>query len=182
MLFNQKKNAPIDNALPPDVNAKRKFKKSMALQVQCPFQLKWSLIDYKKPYRNELFYKVKVSNLISTEHTCMMSHMSYRTAVKNYRGHEKLDLCTVNTAVEVLKTNPCLPTRVLRPLLKNALPATTRISGKHVDNFRRRVAICHLKNRDAPMVTAVEGRSLTKTSNLDESEYIGMNDPIIQKK
>ena len=30
------------------------------------------------------------------------------------------------------------------------------------------------------MVTAVEGRSLTKTSNLDKSEYISMDDPIVQ--
>ena len=82
--------------------------------------------------------------------------------------------------VKLLKTNPCLPTRVLRPLLENALPATTHISGKHIDHSRNRVAIYHLKNRDAPMVTAVEGRSLTKTSNMDKSEYIGMNDPIIQ--
>ena len=101
-----------------------------------------------------------------------------QNSCQKYRGHEKLDISTVNTAVEVLKTNPCLPTRVLRPLLKNALPATTHISGKHVDHFRRRVAIYHLKNRDAPMVTATEGRSLTKTSNIDKSEYIGMNDKI----
>ena len=66
---------------------------------------------------------------------------------KNCRGHEKLDLSTVNTAVEVLKTNPCLSTRVLRPLLKNALPATTHISGKYVDNFRRRVSLYHLKTK-----------------------------------
>ena len=50
MLLDQK-NAPIDNALPPDVNAKRNSKKSMALQVQCPFQLKWSLIGYKRSYK-----------------------------------------------------------------------------------------------------------------------------------
>ena len=110
----------------------------------------------------------------------MMSHMSYRTAFKNFKGLDKLDLSTVNTAVEVLKTNPSLSTRVLRPLLKNSLPASTHISGQHVDNFRRRVALYHLKNKDAPMVTAEQGRSLTKKSNLDKSEYIGMNDPIIQ--
>ena len=37
------------------------------------------------------------------------------------------------------------------------------------------VVIYHLKNKDAPMVTAVEDCS----SNLDKSEYIGMNAPIV---
>ena len=64
--------------------------------------------------------------------------------------------------------------------MKNSLPASTHISGKHVDNFRRRVALYHLKNKDAPMVTAEQGRSLTKKGNIDKSEYIGMNDPIVQ--
>ena len=109
----------MDNTQHPDINAKRNTRKPIALQVQCPFELKWSLLEYKRPYRNQLFYKAKVSNLISTEHICMMSHMPYRTAFKNFKGLQKLDLSTVNTAVEVLKSNPSLSTRVLRPLLKN---------------------------------------------------------------
>ena len=172
----------MNNIQNPDVNiiAETNKQKPLSLQVQCPFELKWSLLEYKRPYRNQIFYKVKVSNLISTEHTCMMSHMSYRTAFKSFKGLQKLDLSTVNTAVEVLKSNPSLSTRVLRPLLKHALPASTHISGQHVDNFRRRVALYHLKNKDTPMVTTEEGRSLTKEGNLDMSEYIGMNDPIVQ--
>ena len=141
-------------------------KKPIAVQVQCPFELKWSLLEYNRPRRNQIFYKAKVSNLISTEHTCMMSHMSYTHAFKSFKGLDKLDLSTVNTAVEVLKTNPSLSTRVLRPLLKNSLPASIHISGKHVDNFRRRVALYHLRNKDAPMVTAEQGRSLTKKVTL----------------
>ena len=92
----------------------------------------------------------------------MMSHISYRTAFENFKGLHKLDLSTVNIAVEVLKSNRRLSTRVLRPLLKNSLPASTHISWKHVDNFRRRIALYHLKNKDAPMVTAEQGRSLKK--------------------
>ena len=151
----------MNNIQNPDVNiiAETNKQKPLSLQVQCPFELKWSLLEYKRPYRNHLFYKAKVSNLISTDHTCMMS---YRTAFKNFEGLQKLDLSTVNTTVEVLKTNPSLSTRVLRPLLKNSLPASTHISGKHVDNFGRRVALYHLKNKDAPMVTDEQDRSLTK--------------------
>ena len=102
---------PIDNSQHPDVNAKRSTQKPMAVQVQCPFELKWTLVEYKRPRRNQIFYKVKVSNLISTEHTCMMSHMSYTHTFKNFKGLDKFDLSTVNTAVEVLKTNPSLSTR-----------------------------------------------------------------------
>ena len=75
-----KKNVPIDNTQHPDINAKRNAQKPIAVQVQCPFELKWSLLEYNRPRRNQIFYKAKVSNLISTEHTCMMSHMLYRTS------------------------------------------------------------------------------------------------------
>ena len=141
----------MDTTQHPDMSIKRNTRNLITMQVQCPFELKWLLLEYKRPYRNDLFYKTKVSNLISTDHTCMMS---YRTAFKNFEGLQKLDLSTVNTTVEVLKTNPSLSTRVLRPLFKNSLPASTHTSRKHVDNFRRRVDLYHLKNKDAPMVTA----------------------------
>ena len=49
------------------------------------------------------------------------------------------------------------------------LLTSTHISGKYVDNFRRHVALYRLNDKDAPMVTAAEGRSLTKTSNMDWS-------------
>ena len=57
--------------------------------VRCPFELKWSLVKHKKPYRHDVFYKVKISLVPSTEHTCMMSHISYRHALRKSSGHKK---------------------------------------------------------------------------------------------
>ena len=109
---------------------------SMASQVKCPFHLKWSLVDHKMPYRHEIFYRVKISSVVDTQHTCMMSHISYKYAVKRSSGHSKLDLTIMNTAISLLKFNPSMPTNMLRPILKDCLPCTTNIDGKYVDNFR----------------------------------------------
>ena len=80
-------------------------RQSTSSLVQCPFQVKWTLVDHKKPYRHEIFYKVKISKIVSTEHTCMMSHISYRHALQKAKGHNKIDLSLMNTAVFVLKIN-----------------------------------------------------------------------------
>ena len=63
-----------------------------AIQIKCPFEIKWSYVDYRKPYQHGLFYKVKISKIVSTEHTCMMSNIGYSQALKSYRGHPKIDL------------------------------------------------------------------------------------------
>ena len=62
---------------------------STAALVKCPFQLKWSLTNHKKPYRHDIFHRVKISCVVITEHTCMMSHISYRHALKGASGHAK---------------------------------------------------------------------------------------------
>ena len=77
----------------------------------------------------------------STEHTCMMSHISYRHALRKASGHNKIELNCMNTAVSVLKMNPSMPCQMLRPLLKDSLPCSTHLSGKFSDNCRRRVAL-----------------------------------------
>ena len=159
---------------------KKKIRKSIASQVKCPFEIKWSLLDYKRPYRHDIFYKVKISNIISTHHTCLMSNMSYVVAVKSTKGHTKLDLASVKTAVDVLKANPTLPTAMLRPLVKNALPQSTNLDSKFLNNFKRRVALYHVKNKGACPLTIEEGKSLTRNQNFSSSEFIGMNDPITQ--
>ena len=110
----------------------------------------------------------------------MMSKISYRHAWKTSKGTNKLDLNACNTAVSMLKMNPSMPARMMRPLLRDVSPSETNINGKYVDNFRRCVMLYHAKNSDSAMVTMEEGIALTKRSNISESDFIGMNDPIIQ--
>ena len=136
--------------------------KSTASLVQCPFHLKWSLLDRKKPYRHEIFYKVKISSEVNTDHTCLMSHLSYRHAMKGSKGHTKIDLNCMNTAVSILKMNPSMPTQMLRPILKDCLLCTTNIDGKFVENFRHRVALYHAKNINQSMVLLEECGALSR--------------------
>ena len=153
---------------------------SIASQTKCPFHLKWSLVDHKMPYRHEIFYRVKISSVVNTQHTCMMSHISYRYAVKRSSGHSKLDLTLMNTAISLLKFNPSMPTNMLRPILKDCLPCTTNIDGKYVDNFRRRVAFHHIKNANQGIVSMDQCKVLSRSQDLSKYDFIGMNDPLIR--
>ena len=155
-------------------------RQSTSSLVQCPFQVKWTLVDHKKPYRHEIFYRVKISTIVSTEHTCMMSHISFRHALKKSNGHNKIDLNIMNTAVSILKVNPSMPANMLRPLLKDCLPCHTNIDAKFVDNFRRRVALHHAKNPNQPMLSIEECKALSKHQDLTTSDYVGMNDPLVR--
>ena len=154
---------------------------STASVVKCPFEIKWSLVDHKKPYRHDIFYRAKISSIVSTQHTCMMSHISYKHALKKTSGHSKIDLNHMNTAVSVLKMNPSMPAQMLRPLLKDSLPCNTNIDAKFVDNFRRRVAIYHAKNPNHTMLTMEQCKELSVRNNLTESDYVGMNDPLVRR-
>ena len=155
-------------------------RQSTSSLVQCPFHVKWTLVDHKSPIRHDIFYKVKVSTLACLDHSCMMSHMSYTHALKKTNGHSKIDLDSVNTAVSMLKMYPSMPAKMLRPLLKNVLPCTTCIDSKLIDNFRRRVALHHAKNPSHDVVTMDESRQLVRNKDLDKSDFIGMNDDIVK--
>ena len=119
------------------LNSKRQ---STASLVKCTFQLKWSLVNHKTQFRHDVFYKIKISSVPSIEHACMMSHISYRHALRKASGHNKLELKYMNTAVSVLKMNPSMPSQMLRPLLKDSLPCSTHLSGQFLDNF---IHCCH---------------------------------------
>ena len=155
-------------------------RQSTASVVKCPFHIKWTLLDHKRPYRHDIFYRVKISSIVSTEHTCMMSNLSYRHALRKSTGHNKIDLKNMNTAVSVLKMNPSMPTQMLRPLLKDSLPSHTNIDGKFVDNFRRRVAIYHAKNPNHEILTMEECKALSQHKDLTQGDFIGMNDPLVR--
>ena len=158
---------------------KRMIRKSIASQVKCPFEIKWSLLEHKKPYRNDIFYKAKISNVKCLHHTCLMSAMSYVVAVKSTKGHHKLDLGCVKTDVDVLKINPSLSTAMLRPLLKSCVPLNTNLSSKYVTNFKRRVALYHVKSNVNGPITMEDAKCLTSTLDLAQSEYVGITDPLI---
>ena len=127
--------------------------KSTLSLVKCPFEVRRTLVDHKRPHRHDVFYKVKISSIISTEHMCMMSHISFRHALKNSTGHKKIDLNNMNTAVSVLKMNPSMSAQMLRPILKDCLPSHTNIDTKCIDNFRRRVATHHAKYPHQPILS-----------------------------
>ena len=84
------------------------------------------------------------------------------------------------TAVDIIKMYPTIPAKMLRPLLKNALPCCTNINAKLIDNFRRRVALHHAKNSSEPSVSMEECQALTAMKDLDKSDFIGLNDPIVR--
>ena len=148
--------------------------------MKCPFELKWSLVNHKKPYRHDIFYKVKITSLPSIQHTCMMSHIGYILALRSRSGHNKIDLNSMNTAVSVLKTNPSMPAQMLRPLLKNCLPCNTNLDGKFLDNFRRRVALHHAKNPNQTILSMEECEALNSRQDLSQSDFIGMNNPLVK--
>ena len=114
-------------------------------KVICPFRINYTLVNYKFPKSDEIFYKVRISNIVSLEHKCMMNVSSYRIAYKSSKSHKKIHLQTFNTVIEHLRVNPSLPAKQLRPLLSSALPSHTDINSKFIDNFRSRVYI-HIAN------------------------------------
>ena len=86
----------------------------------------------------------------------------------------------MNTAVSVLKMNPAMSANMLRPILKECLPCTTSITGKYIDNFRRKVAVHHLKNPNQPMLSMEQCQALTSSKELSKKDFIGMNDPPVR--
>ena len=171
----KKKDAPETNT-----RGQRSKRKSTPFLMQCPFELRFRLFEHKSPHRHDVFYKVKISNIVSTKHTCMMSHISYRHALSKSTGHTKINLTSMNTAVSVLKMNPSMPAQMLRPLLKNCLPCNVNLDAKFIDNYRRRVAIHHAKNPNQPMITMEQCHALSNPKPLDRTDLIGMNDPLIR--
>ena len=90
---------------------KIKKRSSTASLINCPFQVKWSMLNHISPHRHDIFYRVKISTVLSTDHTCMMSLISYKHALRKSSGHSKIELNTINTAVSVLKMNPSMPAK-----------------------------------------------------------------------
>ena len=70
------------NAFRSPSNDRKRHLNRVTEQVQCPFEIRWALIDHFKPIRNDIFYKVKITKLVSTQHSCRMSNISYRHAMK----------------------------------------------------------------------------------------------------
>ena len=66
----------------------------------------------------------------------LMSKYSYQHALSTRNGHVKVNLDVMTTALSMLKDNPSLPARKLRPLLKSALPSVTVLDSKYLNNFR----------------------------------------------
>ena len=109
-----------------------------------------------------------------------MSKMSYQHVMKISRGHSKFDLNTMSTAVELLKFNPTLDAKALCSILADALPSHTNIDNKFIDNFRRRVAIYLAKNPNSNVVSNKDGRDLASSKDINSSDFIGMNDPLVK--
>ena len=114
------------------------------------------------------------------EHTCLMSETSYRHALSTRNGHVKVNLDVMTTAVTMLKENPSLPARQLRPLLKSALPTVMVLDSKYLNNFRLRVANYHAKHLNSTVVTMEDGIKLARNCNLSAEEAVSFHDPMVR--
>ena len=109
-----------------------------------------------------------------------MSESSFRHGLSSRSGHVKVNLDVMNTTVSMLKENPRLPARLLRPLLKSALPTVTGLDSKYLNNFRIRVANYHAKHCDQRHVTMEDSLKLASSSRLLPEETVFMHDPMSQ--
>ena len=60
---------------------KRKTRVNVNKRIQCPFCINCALVDHKAPYKDNIFYKVRISSIKSLEHTCLMSESFYRNTL-----------------------------------------------------------------------------------------------------
>ena len=161
-------------------NKKRKVRVNVNEHIQCPFCIKWSLVEHKRPHKDDIFYKVRISSIQSLEHTCLMSESSYRTALSSRAGHVKINLDVMTTTVQMLKANPNLPARQLRQLLKSALTTVTVLDSKFLNNFRIKVANFHANHQNSTVITMEDSIKLASTNKLSIEDSISFHDPMIR--
>ncbi len=142
--------------------------------------IKWSLVEHKRPHKDDIFYKVRISSISSLEHTCLMSESVYRTALSSRTGHVKINLDVMTTTVQTLKANPSLPARQLRQLLRSALTTVTVLDSRFLNNFKIKVANSHAKQQDSTVITMEDSIKLASSSKLSIEESICFHDPMIR--
>ena len=75
-----------------------------------------------------------------------MSSQGFRTSCYASKSKSSIDLKELSGAVGMLKVDPHLPAKLLRPLLMNSVAQGNSITAQYMANFRRRCAIFHATN------------------------------------
>lgn len=145
----------------------------MKSQICCPFIIKFSPFGQ----HSRTLRQVRIT-ICNAKHTCPMSTVSLTNAIKISRGHQKIDLNNLFSAIYILKIHPQLPAQQLRSLLQNSLPEIVSINAKFLGNFRMKVALYHAKNPKANQMSIDEGMKLSKDTSLIVKDMEILKDPI----
>ena len=153
----------------------------MKQQVQCPFEIRFSYLNYISRHKKPIvFYRVKITH-IDANHTCCLSKEFITNVNRVTRGKSKYDLSKLTTVIDVVKHDPCIKTSSLQTLLKDCVPQDLWISAVFIRNFRQKVALYIAQHsEDGAIVTSDDARCLTLKSNVSATEYMVTNDPLVR--
>ena len=135
------------------------------------------LDHFTKKQKPDVFYKVKITHL-NAEHTCQLSTQFFKTAQKKSSGIPKIDLSGIQTILMVLKSNPSLSARDLRPILTQYIPSEQESDAKFVRNFRLRVAYFLAKNPNYNDLIYEQINGLVSKKYVTEEEHKVLDNPI----
>ncbi len=163
--------------LHPDRAKRRKVETSAKTLYQCPFQIRYSFMNYSKKTptkKPNIFYRVKITG-VNYEHTCQLSTVFHRES-KQKNGTLQPDLNGLSDIIGLLREKPNLKPDLLRPLLLKYIPYYKTIDAKFIRNFRQRALhwIIHQSGRDFLMEDA---RHLSSNAVVAADEYVVREDP-----
>ena len=136
-----RKNRKSKRTLHNDLTKSRKITKSIKERMQCPFVVHFTYLARssgdKKGY---IYYRVKVSKVCGI-HKCVFSRETMHTAEVTTIGKMKHDLKHMNLLLGMLKCNPSLDARSIRPILNECVKTHFNVDSKLINNFRMRAAL-----------------------------------------
>ena len=163
--------------LHPDRAKRRKVETSAKTLYQCPFQIRYSFMNYSKKTptkKPNIFYRVKITR-VNYEHTCQLSTVFHRES-KQKNGTLQPDLNGLSDIIGLLREKHILKPDLLRPLLLKYIPYYKTIDAKFIRNFRQRALhwIIHQSGRDFLMEDACH---LSSNAVIAADEYVVWEDP-----
>ena len=113
----------------------------MKEQIQCPFAVHFTYLARssgdKKGY---IHYRVKISKVFGI-HKCGLSRETMMVAERTITGKMKYDLKHMNMLLGMLKSNPSLDARSIRPILIACVKTHFNVDSKFINNFQMRAAL-----------------------------------------
>ena len=90
--------------------------------VRCPFKITFNTFRTKEYLiQDPVFRPANITDSCNPKHICAMSSQGFRTSYYTSKSKNSIDLKELSGAVGMIKVDPHLPAKLLRPLLMNSV-------------------------------------------------------------